>query len=696
MVAPFSNRHPKAFQHSLLIELCSNLSKDRDGLQQFVESSLELMKQNNIPIEVKDVLIDVAICIRNFDKILELTKTLDYPEHYLYRAYAYSRRQETNKIVSLKLNFQQKFVNALTLPRNKFIITAMEFLLLYGEQNFTMALTAVEDLEKIYLEAENEIGDKLYTQLMLTLIAQAYLMHSSFDKVNNTARKILQVAVKQKDPYFQSVALNLMTTVLISKGEFRKAQRMLNSAIVPTEKTGLKTDRASLLNNAAKLEMARGNYSRSIRLLETIANLIEDNPRGLAITLINIAELNILLGDRVKAREALAKATELEKKYDLNLIEPYLMSAWLEVEEHDYVEARNYLDICEEMLKETGERRQKPLVYYYEGLLAKREDRYDAAIEWFEKAIDVSRKMLNIEILIKGQFQLAAVYFEKFKETRELSEFSNVLKYLNNLIVLSKEQFIPKLQCDIHILKGLILAETGKRERAVKELLQAHTLAQKFKYNQIVQDANNILKNIEKIKTEELESKVTLANFGFREIDKMNEVLEKYQGFKFIKTPKKVHNKIYGIAIVKRDTGSIKYRYRTEYEENEEASLVPTIIAAVNMFSKQLFEDEIELSNVKDQNKEILIDAIGQYLVILIADKISFDITTYFERFIDQLKGDEKLLLTLKETKEANNEELDKIIKDTFAPVLKERKDEEKDEESAELNDKNENVDNEE
>lgn len=658
------------------MEIADKLPNDNENkrLQYFVRETKKLVEKEDLSLEVKDLLLDIAVCTRDLKMILMLSKTLDYPEHYLYRAYAYSRLQDTNKIVSLKLNFQQKFTKALNVPRNKFIITSLEFLLLYGEQNFTMALTSAGDLEHIYDETEN-IGGTLYSQLMFTLIAQAYLKHNQYEKVNNLASRILQTAVTQKDPYFQSASLNLKTTVLINKGEFRKAQRMLNSAILPTEMTGLKADRATLLNNAAKLEMARGNYQKSVKLLENIAKLIEENVRGLAITLINIAELKILLGEKAEARTNVTQAIELEKKHNLNLVEPYLMAALLEIEEHKFMEAREYLDACHELLAETGENRLQPLLYYYEGLLAKREDNYEEATEWFEKAIGIARKMLNIEILIKSNFQLASVYFEKFKENRELQEFTNILKYLNNLVILAKEQFIPKLQCDIHVLKGLILAETGKRERAVKELLQAITLGQKFKYIQIVQDANNILRTIEKMHTTELEEKAALADVGFKDVEKIHEVLEKYEGFKFVKAPKRAENKIYGLAIVDKTTGTIQYRYSTMHEEADEASLVPTIVAAVNMFSKQLFEAEIELTHVKEQNKEIMIDDIGKHLVVLIADKLSFDISAHFERFVDRLE--EKVLNTIQENSDKSTKILDQIFEEIFEPILRKKTQEE-------------------
>jgi tetratricopeptide (TPR) repeat protein len=572
----------------------------------------------------------------------------------------------TNKIVSLKLRFQQNFEETLGLPRNAFILVWMEFLLLYGEQNYQMAIATLDEIEHFIELHPSDFERKLFTLLILTLGAQVNLQINNFNKVENLARRILQSAVKMDDPYFQSVALNLITTVLINKGEFRKAQKMMGAALVPAEETGLATDRASLLNNAAKLELARGDYEKSVKLLEQMYELVSAIPRAQAVSAINIAELNILLGNDDKAQEMLETALLLDKSHDLNLMEPYLLSAWIAIEKNKPEEAQSFIDICHKRLDETGETRKIPNISYFQGLLHKRKGETDVAIEYFEKTNKAASEHKNIELLIKAQFQLANVYLERFNETKELADYSSILRYLDNLSYISEEQFIPRLMCDLYLLRGMILAQGGKRERAVKDLEKAYNLASDFNYKRLQKEASTLLKAVEEDKKTADEELKELEEKGFEDIEKMSDVLQKYEGFKFIKSPKRVDTKIQGIAVVEAETGVIRYRYITEHEEDLAASLVPSVVAAVNIFSKTVFEEAMIHGEIKEEGKELLIEPIEDLFVVIIAEKITFSLKLQFEKYVDELKLKSKQLIKIRDDKTLNmlNETTKKYFED--------------------------------
>ncbi|MCK5304645.1 MAG: tetratricopeptide repeat protein, partial [Candidatus Heimdallarchaeota archaeon] len=370
MFAPFTKRHNTAFKSSIIVDLIKKLKEEKEeNIKSFSKNYLDYALNNEVDDNLRDLSVDVAICNRDFKSVLTLTESYSRTEYYIYRAYAFSRLDEINKIISLKLRFQQKYTQALDSPRNAFIITSMEFLLLYGEQNYAMAIVTIEELEELIAKYPEELDGKLFTSLILTLACQTYLRVHNFSKVDEVARKILSYAVEQNDPYFQSVALNLITTVLIHNGEFRKAQRMSAAAILPTEETGLDADRASLLNNSANLELARGDYKKTVKLLQQIYVLIADNPHAQAISAVNIAELHILLNNFEDAEKMLEEAINLETFHKFNLIEPYLLSAWICIKKQNYKDAQDHLDISRKIFDETGELRKKPNILYFQGRL---------------------------------------------------------------------------------------------------------------------------------------------------------------------------------------------------------------------------------------------------------------------------------------------------------------------------------------
>ncbi|MCG3216958.1 MAG: hypothetical protein KAS63_09565 [Candidatus Heimdallarchaeota archaeon] len=666
MFAPFDRRHKEAFQSIAVNSIIKKIKVNKGNtLKIFTKECIDYALNQKVDENFKDLALDSSICTRDFQSVLQFTESFSRTEHFIYRAYAYSRLNMTNKIVSLKLQFQQKYADSLDLPRNSFITGSMEFLLLYGEQNYTMALTTIEEIEQLLALHPNELENKLFTQLILTLGCQAYLQISNFDKVEALARKILQSAVKMEDPYFQSVALNLITTVLINKGEFRKAQKMMSAAILPADETGLAADRASLLNNSAKLELARGDYERSIKLLEQIYELVSGNPRAQAISAINITELNILLNRTKSAEDMLETSLLLDKKHNLQLIEPYLLSAWISIVKNDLDKAESFLQISQERIDTTGEIRKQPNILYFNGLLNLRKNQTDSAIDFLEQANKRAAELQNIELLIKTQLQLANIFLERFNQTKELADYSSILSYLNNLAYISEEQFIPRLMCDLHLLKGMLLAQGGKKEKAIEDIIKAHDLASKFNYKQMQKEANRLLKQVEKEKRKEFDEIQDLKVKGFADANRMTEVLQKYEGFKFIKSPKQVESILHGVAIVEADTAVIKYRYITEHEEDNAASLVPTVVAAVNMYSKSVLEEEVLLNEVKEEGKELLIGSINEYLIVAIAEKITFELKLQFEKFVDILTT--KLPdLTPNLEKDEHQKSLNKLVEDYF------------------------------
>ncbi len=661
MFAPFAKRHTMAFKSPIIVNLIKKLKEEKEAnVKSFSKNCLDYALNNDVDDNIRDLSVDVAICNRDFKSVLTLTEAYSRTEYYIYRAYAYSRLDEINKIISLKLRFHQKYTKALDSPRNAFIITSMEFLLLYGEQNYSMAIATIDELEELIAKYPEQLNGKLFTSLILTLACQTYLRVHNFGKVDEVARQILSYAVEQNDPYFQSVALNLITTVLINYGEFRKAQRMSAAAILPTEETGLDADRASLLNNSANLELAKGDYKKTVKLLQQIYVLIANNPHAQAISAVNIAELHILLNNFEDAEKMLEEAINLETFHKFNLIEPYLLLSWICIKKKNYKNAQENLDIGKKIFEETGELRKKPNILYFQGRLDYENGKIDEAVKSYELANKASEELQNIEFMIKSQFQLAKLYLGKFNETKELAYYSSALNYINNLTFLSEEQFIPKLMCDLHILKGRLLAQVGKRSKAVDDILIALEIAERFKYRSLQQDIKELLRKIESDKSDEEEDVKTLMEKGILESEKITEILQKYEGFKFVKSPKKVDSKLQCVALVEKDTGVIKYRYATKHEQNNVASIVPSLVAAINMFSSLVFDEDIVFEELKEEDKELLIKHIEPYLLIIITDKITYNLKIQFERYAEEIK---KILpsLELIDTDTVQHEKLDSI-----------------------------------
>ncbi|MCG3220072.1 MAG: hypothetical protein H7641_01725, partial [Candidatus Heimdallarchaeota archaeon] len=343
-------------------------------------------------------------------------------------------------------------------------------------------------------------------------------------------------------------------------------------------------------------------------------------------------------------------------------------SAWVSIEKGELDKAESLIKASEERLDETGETRKIPNINYFKGLLSKRKGDVDTAIDYFEEAYKTATEFRNIELVIKTQFQLVNIFMQRFNETKELVDYSSILRYLDNLSFISKEQFIPRLMCDMHMLRGMILAQGGKRERAVEDILKAYDLASKFNYKHMQKEANNLLREVEKAKKTEYDELKELEEKGFEDIEKMAIVLEKYEGFKFIKSPKQIETKLQGIAIVEAETALIKYRFITEHEVKEAASIVPSVVAAVNLFSKTVLEEAMIVDEVKEEGTELLIEAINDHIVVAIAEKVTFSMKMQFEKYVSELKLKLPQMMPLK-TDEKTDDILTEITTRYFGDI---------------------------
>ncbi|MCK4845718.1 MAG: hypothetical protein KAS95_08595, partial [Candidatus Heimdallarchaeota archaeon] len=197
------------------------------------------------------------------------------------------------------------------------------------------------------------------------------------------------------------------------------------------------------------------------------------------------------------------------------------------------------------------------------------------------------------------------------------------------------------------------------------DLEKARELASRFGYRSLLKEIKNLIADLEIISEDKESDKKSLKEKGFTETKKMEEVLSKYLDFKFVKNPRKTSSKLYGVAIVQTQSGVINYKYATDYEEENEASLTATIIAAVNMFSSVLLEEEIMLREAVEEKNALMIEQIGDNLIVCVSDHISLDLKIKFEEYIRKLKERSELLKELEDSSEVLDE-IDSLTKKHF------------------------------
>ena len=194
--------------------------------------------------------------------------------------------------------------------------------------------------------------------------------------------------------------------------------------------------------------------------------------------------------------------------------------------------------------------------------------------------------------------------------------------------------------CGVNLLKGYLLLLAEKTEQAKESLKQAVVLAEQNRFLTELQQAKNLLKEINVLETSKSEIiGKKIQDIAVPPVPVLEERL-------FIPTMlKRERTILYGIAIVEIETGVMKYRFKTEHDVQGVTSLIPTTVAAVNMYAHTILDNSLSLTHIREEGYEMLIENLSdKFLVIAIVDQITFQFKQQFIKFTNILKKNEHFL----------------------------------------------------
>ena len=208
--------------------------------------------------------------------------------------------------------------------------------------------------------------------------------------VHNAARSL-------NDPYYQLKALTLLANIGTAQGDWQKAQRLLSQAIHLVEQTGEKKD---LLLASARLELAMGNFERTLSLLKQALEYTGADFYEYISIVLQIVEVCLLTNNRNDAGKYLKNAIEINQKYMLNMLEPYLYAAWVALENNELHDAFVLLNFCKEELEKRHNPRLQIRLLYLLGIYEYKMKLFDVAIDDFKEANRLALKNKNYEYVI--------------------------------------------------------------------------------------------------------------------------------------------------------------------------------------------------------------------------------------------------------------------------------------------------------
>jgi len=524
-LAPFSIRHSKILDQDTLEQLKSALdkTKGKNILVEFTRNFPTLLEKKEKDKDFTNLALDIFFSIEDYEKILEYSSPLYAAEYYFYRALAFYKLNQFNKVASLKLQFEMKFERAFDLPRNRLILAFLDLFITLKENPEEVDLK-LEEIGAFLDSQDEEFKSKFWVIIVYSYYSELLFIRDHLNKTEEIARLILSYSLQNQDPYLQSNALILLSSIYIRKGEFRKAKQMIKSSLVPVNQTGELTNKAKILNNLLLLDLAKMDYLKAVERISKMRELKISDKKRKELEILEL-KLKIHLNPENNIEEKINEITSDLEKEDKFYQDILLLQCWYNIKKKNYDKAKKgleeHLKLTENNLNSLLENR------YYHGLYHKEVEDYEKAFSDFEEVIELSEKDYKIELLVKSLMHFLDLAFSKNNEKYSLSE---IIQKINILEETSTKQFIPKLQVDTLMIKMIFTLLNSTETDIMEDWENAMKKVHQFRYIDRVKQLNIIRScsenNSENNKMDQLE-------------ELFKEIIQPYECFFFIKKPKK-------------------------------------------------------------------------------------------------------------------------------------------------------------
>lgn len=206
------------------------------------------------------------------------------------------------------------------------------------------------------------------TEIMNIIQEIEAVLFSDYDEMKRLAEKLLDLSLKENDPYGLCKANNVLGILYSDKGLVDEALEYYSQAMSYTLLGDLSQEKPVLLNNIGTALITRQNYFEAIENMTSAINLIFEtgHRQDLLFTLhLNIASAYLQINE---PDEALKIIEEAKPFFDGN-IDDYTEKLGLIANAHlikgDFEKAYSFILMCEEQAQKSNYKVIKSLVDYY-------------------------------------------------------------------------------------------------------------------------------------------------------------------------------------------------------------------------------------------------------------------------------------------------------------------------------------------
>jgi len=288
-----------------------------------------------------------------------------------------------------------------------------------------------------------------------------YRIYADFNMYDDTFRcseKILQLALKSKDKFWEAIALNNLGETYRAQGKYPEALKRYEEALLINEKLRRLNGKATCLSNIGSIHYLQGNFPKALEQYEEALQIDEQlgNLNGKATDLNNIATIHYIEGNYPKALKRYEEALQISEQLGVLSRKATYLNNIGEVyrTQGNYPEALKRYEEALQIDEKLGNLSGKAARLNNIGEVYRAQGEYPKALEMYEKALQIDESLGYLSGKATALNNVGEVYRAQENYPKALEKYEEALQIDESLGDLSGKATCLNNIGEIHYAQG--------------------------------------------------------------------------------------------------------------------------------------------------------------------------------------------------------------------------------------------------
>ncbi len=474
--------------------------------------------------------------------------------------------------------------------------------------------------------------DQVESPLTETMFA-LYVVGSLLKEVGQTTRALRivltleRMAEKRGHRMIMALAENLRGNISNFQGNIADAEHHYLRMKELSEELSSRLGLGMALNNIGTLRLNILRLEDALKNFEAALDCMEMDV-GRQVTLANLGEIAVLLGRYTEAEHYLRQALKLEEKTRKGIVETFVWYAILLTRTGRHAEAEEILIRARRTAENSERPLQRGMYFYGLAVCATDRGRYHEALSLLTEALKIARNNSTFELLVRVELELVRTHVGLYTVTHSHEHIIGAAYHLDDLLQIAKEQELHSLYAQTLLLRSHVLRLAGRRLEALGDLERASSLAKFVGDTRLEHEISVQMSSLSD------EKEVTFSSTDHHLFSRS---IDRAAGFKFGRQLKETPRPtLHVLLTLNRDSGLPEYIYQFKGGIEMDGTMLSGFIAAITSFSTHLMGRGGLLRSINHEGFVLLMEHTAHRIVVLIADRESFDIRYLLHEFTER------------------------------------------------------------